>query len=136
MEIAADKGCAMMNRVAAIHTIGFLRRRSSIAPRLMTLLADAHEHMRIRGQAAESIGCYREKVAIPLLRKILLSNERPGLKVECIYALSMMWDWNGDLKTFSSDARKALNKFAATQPTGKAGRELKRSMRAIRLGWV
>jgi hypothetical protein len=47
-----------------------------------------------------------------------------------------MWDWNGDLKAFNSDARKALNKFARTQPTGKAGRELKRSMRAISLGWV
>jgi len=102
----------------------------------MALLADPHEHMRIRGQAAESLASYRERAAIPLLRKILLSNERPGLKVECIYALSMMWSWKGDLKTFDSDARKALNKFAGTQPTGKAGRELKRSMRAIHLGWV
>jgi HEAT repeats len=90
MEIAEDKNRAMLNRVAAIHTIGFLRRRPIIAPRLMALLADAHEHMRIRGQAAESLGCYREKAAIPRLRKILLSNERPGLKVECIYALSKM----------------------------------------------
>jgi len=136
IDIAEDKSCAMLNRVAAIHTIGFLRRRPSIAPRLMALLADAHEHMRIRGQAAESLGCYRERAAIPLLRKILLSNERPGLKVECIFALSKMWAWSGDLKTFNSDARKALNKFAGTQPTGKAGRELKRSMRAIRLGWT
>ena len=102
----------------------------------MALLAGAHEHMRIRGQAAESLGCYRERAAIPLLRRILLSNERPGLKVECIFALSKMWAWSGDLKTFNSDARKALNKFAGTQPTGKAGRELKRSMRAIRLGWT
>jgi HEAT repeat protein len=136
MEIAEDKSCAILNRVAAIHTIGFLRRRPSIAPRLMVLLADSQEHTRIRGQAAESLGCYRERAAIPLLRKILLSNERPGLKVECIFALSKMWAWNGDLKTFNPDARKALNKFARTQPAGKAGRELKRSMRAIRLGWV
>lgn len=136
MEIAEDKSSATLNRVAAIHTIGFLRRRPSIASRLMTLLADPHEHMRLRGQAAESLGCYREKAAIPLLRKILLSNERPGLKVECIFALSKMWSWNNDLKNFNSDARKALNKFAGRQPTGKAGRELKRSMRAIRLGCV
>ena len=136
MEIAEDKSCAMLNRVAAIHAIGFLRRRPGIAPRLMALLADPQDHMRIRGQAAESLAYHREKAAIPLLRKILLSNERPGLKAECIFALSKMWEWNDDLKTFNSDARKALNKFARTQPTGKAGRELKRSMRAIRLGWI
>jgi hypothetical protein len=134
MKIAEDNNCGMWNRIAAIHTIGFLQRRPGIAPRLIALLADTQENMKIRGQAAESLSYYREKAAIPLLRKILLSSERPGLKVECIFALSKMWD--DDLKTFDRDARKALNRFARTQPTGKAGRELKRSMRAIRLGWV
>jgi hypothetical protein len=134
MEIAEDNSCGMWNRIAAIHTIGFLRRRPDIAARLIALLADPQENMKIRGQAAESLSYYREKAAIPLLRKILLSSERPGLKVECIFALSKMWD--DDLKRFDRDARKALNKFARTQPTGKAGRELKRSIRAICLGWT
>jgi len=136
MEIANDKKCSMWNRVAAIHTIGFLRRRPSIAPGLIALLADQQEKMKVRGQAAESLAYYREKSAIPLLRKILLSSERPGLKVDCIFALSKMWEFSEDLKTFDSNARKALNKFARTHPTGKAGRELKRSMRGIRLGWI
>jgi hypothetical protein len=136
MEIAEDNSCGMWNRIAAIHTIGFLQRRPGIARRLIALLADPKENMKIRGQAAESLSYYREKAAIPLLRKILLSNERAGLKVECIFALSKMWEWDDDLKTFNREARKALNKFARTEPTGKAGRELKRSMRAIRLGWV
>lgn len=136
MNIANDKRCARWNRIAAIHTIGLLKRRPSIAPRLIALLADPQVNMKIRGQAAESLAYYREKAAIPLLRKILLSNERPGLKVECIFALSKMWEFNDDLKTFDSNARKALNRFARTQPTGKAGQEFKRSMRAIRLGWI
>ena len=136
MDIANDKRCAMWNRIAAIYTVGFISRRPGIAPRLIAVLADSQENMRIRGQAAESLAYYREKSAIPLLRKILLSNESAGLKVECIFALSKMWEWDDDLKTFNSDARKALNRFARTQPTGKAGRELKRSMRAIRLGWI
>jgi HEAT repeat protein len=134
MEIAEDNNCGMWNRIATIHAIGFLQRRPGIARRLIALLADTQENMKIRGQAAESLSYYREKAAIPLLRKILLSSERPGLKVECIFALSKMWD--NDLKTFNREARKALNEFARTQPAGKAGRELKRSMRAIRLGWV
>jgi len=136
MDIASDKRCAMWNRIAAIYTVGFLSRRPGIAPRLIALLADPQENVRIRGQAAESLAYYREKSAIPLLRKILLSRERPGLKVECIFALSKMWEWNDDLKTFNPSARKALNEFARTQPTGKADRELKRSMRGIHLGWI
>ncbi len=125
----------MWNRVAAIHTMGFLRRRPGIAPGLIALLADQQENMKIRGQAAESLACYREKAAIPQLRKILLSNERPGLKVECIFALSKMWEWKDDLETFNPNARKALNEFARTQPAGKAAKELKKAFRGIRLGW-
>jgi hypothetical protein len=136
MDIANDKRCGMWNRIAAIHTVGFLRREPYIAARLIAQLADPQEDMKIRRQGAESLADYREKAAIPLLRKILLSNERPGLKVECIFALSKMWEFNDDLKTFNPNARKALNKFAKTQPTGKAGRQLKRSMRGIRLGWI
>ena len=135
MEIAEDNRCAMWNRIAAIHTIGFLRRRPGIARRLIALLADPQENVKIRGQAAESLAYYREKSAIPLLREILLSNERPGLKVECIFALSKMWETSDDLKTFNSDASKALAKFARTQPRGKAGKELRQALRAIRLGW-
>jgi len=135
MEIAEDNRCAMWNRIAAIHTIGFLRRRPGIARRLIALLADPQENVKIRGQAAESLAYYREKSAIPLLREILLSNERPGLKVECIFALSKMWETSDDLKTFNSDASKALAKLARTQPRGKAGKELRQALRAIRLGW-
>lgn len=81
MKIANDKRCATWNRIAAIHTIGFLRRRRDVAQRLIALLADKQENTKIRGQAAESLASYREKAAIPLLRKILLSTEPPGLKV-------------------------------------------------------
>lgn len=135
MEIAEDNRCGMWNRVAAIHTIGFLPRRPGIATRLIALLTDPQEIMKIREHAAESLGYYREKSAIPFLRKVLLSNERPGLKVECIFALSKMWETNGDLKTFNSDAGKALAKFARTQPKGKAAKELELALRGIRLGW-
>src|SRR5208283_1879758 len=67
METANDKRCAIWNRIAAIHTIGFLDRRPGIAPRLIALLADSQENMKIRGQAAESLAYYREKAAIPML---------------------------------------------------------------------
>jgi hypothetical protein len=136
MEIANDKRYAVWNRVAAVHAVGSLEPRTWIAPALIALLADEDENFKIRGHAAEALGYYREKSAIPLLRKILLSRQRPYLKVDCIFALSKMWEFNDDLKTFDSNARNALNKFARTQPTGKAGRELKRYMRGIRLGWI
>jgi hypothetical protein len=136
MDIANDERCAMWNRVAALHTIGFLRRRPAVACGLVALLADQRQNIKIRGHAAESLAYYRETSAIPLLRQILLSSERPGLKVECVFALSKMWEMGDDLKTFNSSARKALDEFARTQPTGKAGRELRRALRAIRLGWT
>jgi hypothetical protein len=136
MEIASDKRCAVWNRIAAVHAVGSLEPRTWIAPGLIALLADEQEDFKIRGHAAEALGYYREKSAIPLLRKILCSRQRPYLKVDCIFALSKMWEFSDDLKTFNPNARKALNKFARTQPTGKAGRELKRAMLGIRLGWI
>ena len=136
MEIASDKRCGVWNRVAAVHAVGSLEPRTWIVPGLIALLADEHEDFKIRGHAAEALGYYRDKSAIPPLRKVLLSRQRPGLKVDCIFALSKMWEFSDDLKTFNPNARKALNKFARTQPTGKASRELKRAMRGIRLGWI
>jgi hypothetical protein len=134
MKIAKDNRCGTWNRIAAVYTVGFLRRRPNVAPGLIALLADRTLDVDIRGHTAEAIGYYRAKAAIPLLRKILLSSESPGLKVECIFALARMWEWSDDFKTFNSGARKALNEFARTQPTGKAAKELRQALRDIRDG--
>lgn len=136
MRIANDKECPTWNRVAAVYTVGMLhRRRPNIAPGLIALLADRRLNVKIRGHAAEALGYYRERSAVPLLRRILLSSESPGIKVECLFALSKMWDLSGDTKKFDSNARSALNKFAQTQPTGKAGNELRSTLRHISDGW-
>ena len=136
MKIANDKRCSTWNRIAAVYTVGSLRRRPNVEPGLIALLADRTLNVNIRGHTAEALGYYRAKAAIPLLRKILLSNESPGMKVECTFALGRMWEWSGDVKTFNSDARKALNEFARTQPTGKAAKELRQALRDIRDGVI
>ena len=131
LQIGADKRLEPWNRIAATWALGWLKRKPTIALGLIRLVADPDEHWNVRGHAAEALGNHREKQAIPLLRKILLSGVQPGLKVECIFALSKMWDFKGDEALFDPTALAALHAFARQKPTGKAYKELRLAFRNI-----
>jgi len=61
----------------------------------------------------------RERRALSVLRKILMSNERPDLKKWSIYAASEIG---------GPRARAVLSQFAATRPTGTLKKEIKAAL--------
>ncbi len=131
--IALNRDYRKWNRIASIHTLGFLGSRSAV-PALVSILADEQEEPHIREHAAEAIGHIRGKRAIPILGKILNSNERPSIRAECIFALSKMWEFRGDDKSLHPGARAILHKCARTKPTGKVAKQLKEALNNIRRG--
>jgi HEAT repeat protein len=103
-------------------------------PALISILADQQEEPQIREHAAYAIGHIRDKRAIPILGKILNSNEGPNIKAECIFALSKMWEFRGDAKSLHPRALAILNQFARTRPTGNVAEQLKEALSNIRCG--
>jgi len=117
-EVAGDSSCREWSRIAAVYALGFLGNKPS-ASVLVRILQDEREHPKLRGHAAEALGNLRERRALSVLRKILMSDERSDLKKWCVYAASEIG---------GPGARTVLNQFGATRPTGILRKELKAAL--------
>jgi HEAT repeat protein len=117
-QIASKKQYRRWSRIAAVYAIGFLNYKVSVGV-LVSILGDGSDDVQVRAHAAEALGNIGDESALPALRQCLLQKEPRSIKRWSIYALSEIG---------TDRARKALEEFAATRPTGVLGKELRSAL--------
>jgi HEAT repeat protein len=110
VEIARDRKIPAINRRAAVYALGFvdLRKGRPSAPVLAQILCDPLEDPKLRADSAEVLGHLRYLQAIPSLAEIARSNEDDSLRIDCVFALSKMWERRGNEKILRPAALAAI----------------------------
>jgi HEAT repeat protein len=89
VEVATNRSCRRWSRIAAVSALGFLKSKHGSTV-LLRILKDVRESPELRAHVAEALGNIRERRALSVLSRILMSKGHLSLKRSCVYAVSQI----------------------------------------------